>query len=63
MGAFDEIKKKAEDLAGGADKLEEVSDKVLDTAAEQADKATGGKHTDKIQSARDAADRMIGNEG
>lgn len=62
MGAFDEIKKKAEELVGGADKLEEVSDQALDKAADAAEKATGGEHSDKIQSARDAVDDAIGNE-
>ncbi len=62
MGAFDDIKKKAEELVGGADKLEEVSDQVLDKAAEAANQATDGQHADKVQAARDAADGAIGNE-
>lgn len=45
-----------------SDKGEQVSDQVLDKAAAAADKATGGKHTDKIASARDAADKRLGTE-
>ena len=76
MGIFDNIKNKAEELVGQdkvakgeklaaehSDKVEEYSDKGLDAAAGRADSLTGGKHADKIQSARDAADGKIGTEG
>lgn len=76
MGVFENIKKKAEDLVGQdkvakaedlaaqhSDKIEEYSDKGLDAAAGKADSLTGGKHADKIQSARDTADAKVGNEG
>lgn len=76
MGVFDNIKNKAEELVGHdkvakakdlaaehSDKVEEYSDKGLDAAASRADSLSGGKHADKIQSARDAADARVGNEG
>lgn len=51
-GLFDKAKEFLSD--------EQRSDSVLDKAAQAADKATGGKHTDKIQKARDAADDKLG---
>ena len=53
-GLFD----KAKDFLGD----EQRSDSLLDKAAQAADKATGGKHTDKIKQARDAADAKLGDE-
>ncbi|MGC5629322.1 antitoxin [Georgenia sp. Z1344] len=58
MGIFD----KAKD-AVSSDKGEEFSDKGLDAAGNAADNATGGKYSDKIDSAREGADGRIGNEG
>ncbi|MDO4790928.1 MAG: antitoxin [Buchananella hordeovulneris] len=64
---LDDIKGKASELAAKAgdmlpaDKVEEVSDKVLDSVASAADKVTGGKFTDKIEAARDAVDKQLGN--
>lgn len=64
MGAFDSIKNKAsEALRKNSDKVEKLSDKGLDKASGAADSATGGKHTDKIEKGRNAADERIGNEG
>ena len=57
-GLFD----KAKD-ALNSDKGEQGSDSALDKAARFVDEKTGGKHTDQIQKARDAADDRIGNEG
>ena len=70
MAGFDDIAKKAQeflknDKVKGAlqnEKAEGVSDKLLDAVSGAADKATGGKHTDKIQKARDEADKRIGNQ-
>lgn len=45
-----------------SDQAEQISDKVLDGLADAANKATGGKHADKVQEFRDAADKKIGNE-
>jgi len=45
-----------------SEKAENVSDKLLEGVANAAKKATGGKHDEKIDGARDAADKKIGNE-
>ncbi|MFD3446841.1 antitoxin [Microbacteriaceae bacterium 4G12] len=45
-----------------SEKAEGVSDRVLGGLAGAVDKATGGKHSDKIEKARDAADRKLGNQ-
>ena len=68
MGAFDDITKKAtaflnSDQAKQAlksEKAEGISDKVLDGVADAVDKATGGKHSGKIQDAKEAADKKVG---
>ena len=41
---------------------EDISDKLLASAADAANKVTGGKHEDKIEGARKAADDKIGND-
>lgn len=56
-GLFD----KAKDLLN-SEQGEKISDQVLDKAAAAADTATGGKHTDKIASGRDTADKHLGTE-
>ncbi|PJJ71372.1 antitoxin protein of toxin-antitoxin system [Diaminobutyricimonas aerilata] len=66
--AFGDITKKAQQLlrdervakALKSEKAEGVSDKLLDGVAGAANKVTGGKHADKIDGARDAADKRIG---
>lgn len=68
--AFDKFLDKAKNLANdpkvkdklNSDKAEQVTDSVLDKAAGVADSLTGGKHSDKIKKARDAADNAIGND-
>ncbi|WP_083532701.1 antitoxin [Brevibacterium epidermidis] len=68
--AFDKFLDKAKNLANdpkvkdklNSDKAEKVTDSVLDKAAGVADSLTGGKHSDKINKARDAADDAIGND-
>ena len=68
--AFDDITKKAQEFlkdervtkALKSEKAEGASDKVLDAIADAADKATGGKHHDRIADAKAAADKKIGNE-
>lgn len=45
-----------------SEKAEDISDKLLDGVANAAQKATGSKFDDKIESARKAADDKIGNE-
>ena len=53
---LDDLAKKATD-ALGSDKAE-----ALDAAAGAAKKATGGKHDDKIDTARDAVDGKVGTD-
>lgn len=43
-----------------SDKGEQVSDGVLDKAADAANDATGGGHQDQIEKAQQAADSKIG---
>lgn len=45
-----------------SEQAEGISDKILDGVADLANKVTGGKHADKIEEARSAADKQIGNE-
>jgi hypothetical protein len=71
MGIEDLAKQAGDFAKENADKVSEalkseqaegISDKVLDGAADLANKLTGGKFADQVQSARDAADGAIGNE-
>ncbi len=45
-----------------SEQAEGISDKVLDGAADFANKLTGGKFKDQVDGARDAADKHLGNE-
>ena len=56
---LNDITRKAQDFLK-TDKGEEISDKVIDGAAAAANKVTGNKHADKIQNARDTADKHVG---
>jgi hypothetical protein len=70
MAGFDDITKKAQEFlkdgkvqdALQSAKAEGVSDKVLGGVVDAVKKATGGKYDDKIDGARDAADKKLGNE-
>ncbi|KQM29381.1 MULTISPECIES: Rv0909 family putative TA system antitoxin [Frigoribacterium] len=70
MAGFDDITKKAQAFlkdgkvqeALKSEKAEGVSDNILDAVASAADKATGGKHADKIQQAKEQADKKLGNQ-
>ena len=71
MGIEDLAKQAGDFAKDNADKIQEalkseqaegISDKVLDGAADLANKLTGGKFADLIDGARDAADGAIGNE-
>ena len=69
--SFDKYINKAKNLANdpkvreklNSEKAEKASDSILDKAAGVAESLTNGKHTEKIQKARDAADRAIGTDG
>ncbi|MFC6356862.1 antitoxin [Luethyella okanaganae] len=45
-----------------SDQAEDISDKLLDGAADLANKVTGDKFSDQVEGARDAADKAVGNE-
>lgn len=70
MTGFDDITKKAQEFlndpkvkdALSSEQAEDISDKLLDGVADAAKKATGGKYDDKIEGARDDADKRVGNE-
>ncbi|NQW87903.1 MULTISPECIES: Rv0909 family putative TA system antitoxin [unclassified Frigoribacterium] len=70
MAGFDDITKKAQAFlkdgkvqeALKSEKAEGVSDNILNAVASAADKATGGKHADKIQQAKEQADKKLGNQ-
>lgn len=71
MGIEDLAKQAGDFAKDNADKIQEalkseqaegISDKVLDGAADLANKLTGGKFAAQIDGARDAADGAIGNE-
>jgi hypothetical protein len=57
MGMLDDLKNKAAKLAADhPDKVEQISDQVIERAGDAADKATGGKHADKIDAAQRKTD-------
>jgi len=58
---LNDITRKAQELLN-SEKGEEISDKVLDGGAAVANKVTGNKHADKIQDARDTADKHLGRD-
>jgi MT0933-like antitoxin protein len=61
MGAFDGLRDKAEGLLGQhGDKVEGISDTVVEKAGDAIDAATGGKFSDKIDSVQEKADGVIG---
>ncbi|MFA5606328.1 MAG: Rv0909 family putative TA system antitoxin [Leucobacter sp.] len=45
-----------------SEQAEQISDKLLDGAADLANKVSGGKHSEKIAEVRDDLDGKIGNE-
>jgi hypothetical protein len=70
MAALGDVTKKAKAFLNDgkirealkSEKAEKVSDSILDAVAGAADKVTGGKYHDKIDQAREAADKKIGND-
>jgi hypothetical protein len=56
---LNDITRKAQEFLK-TDKGEEISDKVLDGGAAVANKVTGNKHADKIEGARNTADKHLG---
>ena len=70
MAGFDDITKKAQEFlnddrvkdALSSQQAEDISDKVLDGVADAAKKVSGGKFDDRIEDARDAANKRVGDE-
>lgn len=70
MAGFDDIAKKAQEFLGSdkvkdalkSEKAEGVSDKVLDGVEDAVNKATGGKFRDQVGSAREQADKKVGDK-
>ena len=70
MAGFDDITKKAQEFlkdgkvqeALKSEKAEGISDNILDAVAGAADKATGGKYSDKIAQAKEQADKKVGDQ-
>jgi hypothetical protein len=58
---LNDITRKAQEFLK-TEKGEEISDKVLDGSAAVANKVTGNKHADKIEKARDTADKHVGRD-
>ncbi|MBX0301959.1 antitoxin [Cryobacterium sp. 1639] len=58
---LNDITRQAQDFLK-SDKGEEISDKILDGGASLANKVTGDKHAEKIQKARDTADKHVGRD-
>jgi len=71
MAGFDDITKKAQAFlknpkvkdALRSEKAEGISDTVLGKVSGAVDKATGGKFSGQIQSARNEADKRLGDRG
>ncbi|WP_088289486.1 antitoxin [Kineosporia sp. A_224] len=62
MSMFDELKNKATDfIKDNPDKIEGVSDNILEKAADLADEKTGGKFSSQIDGFAQKADDAIGN--
>jgi hypothetical protein len=61
MGAFDDMRKKAKQLAEDhPDQVERGSDAVIEQAGDRFDRATGGRHAAHTDKAQRAADDKIG---
>lgn len=71
MGIEDLGKQAGEFIKGNADKINEalhseqaegISDKVLDGAADLANKVTGGRFEEQVEEVRSNVDKQVGNE-
>ena len=71
MGIEDLAKQAGDFISQNADKVqdalkseqaEQISDKVLDGAADLANKVTGGNHSEKIAEVREQIDKQLGSE-
>ena len=70
MAGMDDITKKAQEFLNDdkiknalkSEQAEDISDKLLDSVADAANKVTGGKFEDQIDGVRDNVDKNIGNQ-
>lgn len=71
MGIEDLAKQAGDFISQNANKVqdalkseqsEQISDKVLDGAADLANKVTGGNHSEKIAEVREQIDKQLGSE-
>ena len=62
--AGDFVKDNSDKIQGAlkSEQAEQISDKVLDGAADAANKLTGGKFADQVEGLRKNLDGLIGNE-
>lgn len=61
MSGFDDLKKKATDAAGDhPEQVEKFSDQAIDKGGDAADKASGGKFDNQVDSAQEQADKRVG---
>ena len=61
MSFFDSAKEKLGDLSKDhPDQVEKFSDQAIEHGGDAADKATGGKYADQVDSAQGKADESIG---
>jgi hypothetical protein len=60
MGTFDELKGKAEKAAADhPEQAEKFSDQAIQQAGDSADKVTGDKHSEQVDSAQQKADDAV----
>ena len=70
MAGMDDITKKAQEFLNDdkiknalkSEQAEDISDKLLDSVADAANKVTGGKFEGQINGVRDNVDKNIGNQ-
>lgn len=62
VGEFAKVNADKVSEALKSEQAESISDKILDGAADLANKISGGSHADKIQEVRDNIDGKLGNE-
>ena len=61
MPGFDELKDKAQQVAEDhPDQAEKLSDQALEHGGDAADKVSGGKHSEQLDSLQEKADDKIG---
>ncbi len=61
MGTFDELKKKGEQAAADhPEQAEKFTDQANEMAGDTADKVTGSKHADQVNTAQQKADDAFG---